>query len=51
MDHFPIRLHTVIPSGLPFSFYHTQLVLFTALLWFIAVPLLLAVRPAIKKQP
>jgi predicted MFS family arabinose efflux permease len=44
MDHFP-RLHLLIPSGLPFSFFHAQLLLVTALLWFVAVPLLLAVRP------
>jgi MFS family permease len=46
MDYFPgpDRLHLVIPSGLPFSFYHAQLVLFTLLLWLVSLPLLLAVR-------
>jgi MFS family permease len=48
MDHFPGpgRLHHLeIPSGLPFSFYHAQLILFTVLLWFVALPLLLSIRP------
>ena len=45
MDRFPAHLHLTIPSGLPFSFYHAQLILFTVLLWFVALPLLLAIRP------
>jgi MFS family permease len=48
MDTFPgpARLgRLVIPSGLPFSFYHAQLMLYTALLWFVALPLLLCIRP------
>jgi MFS family permease len=45
MDYFPRHLPLSIPTGLPFSFYHAQLVLFTASLWFLATPLLLAVRP------
>jgi MFS family permease len=46
MDYFPspARLDLVIPSGLPFSFYHAQLILFTLLLWLLALPLLLAIR-------
>jgi MFS family permease len=45
MDNFPARLtRLTIPSGQPFSFYHIQLILFTALCWFVALPLLLAVR-------
>ncbi len=47
MDTFPgpQRLGgLVIPSGLPFSFYHAQLMLFTALLWLVALPLLLSIR-------
>lgn len=46
MDHFPGpgRLHLAIPSGLPFSFFHAQLVLFTALQWLVALPLLAAIR-------
>ena len=46
MDYFPspARLrYLVIPSGLPFSFYHAQLILFTLLLWLVALPLLLAI--------
>jgi len=42
MDHFPARLSQKIFTGLPFSFYHAELILFTALLWLIAAPLLLA---------
>jgi MFS family permease len=47
MDYFPSpgRFHLTIPSGLPFSFYDVQLILFTALLWFVSLPLLLAIRP------
>jgi len=47
MDHFPgpARLHLAIPSGLPFSFYHAQLILSAALLWLVALPLFLAIRP------
>lgn len=47
MDYFPgpARFHLAIPSGLPFSFYHAQLILFTILSWFVALPLLLAIRP------
>jgi MFS family permease len=45
MDSFPPGLRLAIPSGLPFSFYHAQLLLFTALLWFVALPLLLSIRP------
>jgi MFS family permease len=44
MDYFPRHLPLTIPTGLPFSFYHAQLILFTALLWLLAMPLLLAVR-------
>jgi MFS family permease len=47
MDAFPgpARMgRLTIPSGLPFSFYHAQLVLFTALVWLVALPLLLAIR-------
>jgi MFS family permease len=46
MDHFPSpqQLDLVIPSGLPFSFYHAQLVLFTLLSWCVALPLLMAIR-------
>jgi MFS family permease len=46
MDYFPApaRLRLSIPSGLPFSFYHAQLILCAALLWFVALPLLLAIR-------
>jgi MFS family permease len=48
MDYFPgpARLHLSIPSGLPFSFYHAQLLLFTGLLWLLATPMLLAIRQA-----
>jgi len=45
MDRFPAHLRLSIPSGLPFSFYHAQLILFVLLLWFVALPLLLAIRP------
>jgi MFS family permease len=46
MDYFPspARLALVIPSGLPFSFYHAQLILFTGLSWLVALPLLVAIR-------
>ena len=44
MDYFPARLHLSIFSGLPFSFFHAQLILFTAISWFVALPLLLAIR-------
>jgi MFS family permease len=46
MDHFPPpeRLPWIIPSGLPFSFYHAQLLLFTGLSWCVALPLLRAIR-------
>jgi len=46
MDHYPSasRLRLLIPSGLPFSFYHAQLVLFTLLSCGVALPLLLAIR-------
>jgi MFS family permease len=48
MDTFPSCLgRLAIPSGIPFSFYHVQLILFTGLLWFVALPLLLAIRPPI----
>jgi len=48
MDHFPSSRTFDLPifSGLPFSFYHAQLTLFTALLWLIALPLILAITPA-----
>jgi MFS family permease len=45
MDNFPGRTRLMIPSGLPFSFYHLQLILYTLLLWGVALPLLLAIRP------
>jgi len=46
MDHFPPpeRMQWIIPSGLPFSFYHVQLLMFTALSWCVALPLLMAIR-------
>jgi len=46
MDYFPSpeRLSLIIASGLPFSFYHAQLVLVTALMWLVSLPLLLAIR-------
>ncbi len=46
MDHFPspARLHLSIASGLPFSFYHAQLFVFTALSWFVALPLLVSIE-------
>ena len=46
MDYFPNRacISLSIPSGLPFSFYHAQLILFTLLLWFVALPLLIGIR-------
>jgi MFS family permease len=48
MDHFPnpARLQLTIISGLPFSFYNAQLILFTTLLLFVALPLMLAIRTA-----
>jgi len=53
MDYFPspARLDLVIPSGLPFSFYHAQLILFTVLLWLVALPLLLAIRAPAPPTP
>jgi len=50
MDHFPASLHLAIPSGLPVSFYHVQLLLFTLLCWFIALPLLLAIRLPVPRR-
>jgi len=44
MDHFPSGLPLKICSGLPFTFYHAQLILFTALVWFAALPLLLSIQ-------
>jgi hypothetical protein len=44
MDRFPKQLDLIIPSGLPFSFYHAQMILFTLLLWLVALPLLMAIR-------
>lgn len=46
MDYFPSpsRLSLIIPSGLPFSFYHAQLILVTIIMWLISLPLLLAIR-------
>jgi predicted MFS family arabinose efflux permease len=45
MDHFPgaERIGLVIPSGLPFSFFHAQLVIYTVLLWVVALPLMLGI--------
>jgi MFS family permease len=43
MDHFSTRISLKIFTGLPFSFYHAELILFTVLLWLVAAPLLLAV--------
>lgn len=51
MDYFPRRLDLRIPSGLPFSFFHAQLILFTLLLWLVALPLLMAIRPADAASP
>jgi MFS family permease len=46
MDHFP-RTSLTIPSGLPLSFYHAQLLLFIVVLWLGTLPLILAVRSPI----
>ena len=48
MDYFPgpARFSLVIPTGLPFSFYHAQLVLITLVVWLLCLPLLLAIRKA-----
>jgi hypothetical protein len=51
MDRFPAHLHLTIPSGLPFSFYDAQLIFFTLLIWLVALPLLLAIRPAAPARP
>jgi MFS family permease len=44
MDRFPIHCSLKIYSGLPFTFYQAQLILFTALIWLVALPLLIAIR-------
>jgi MFS family permease len=44
MDRFPAHSRMTIFSGLPFSFYHAQMVFFIAILWLAALPLMLGIR-------
>ncbi|HEX4085048.1 MAG TPA: MFS transporter [Chthoniobacteraceae bacterium] len=44
MDRFPSHPSFHICSGLPFSFYHVQMIVFTAILLAAALPLLLAIQ-------
>jgi MFS family permease len=46
MDRFPSHPGLIIPSGLPFSFFHAQLILVSLLIWLVSLPLLLAIRPS-----